>query len=356
MKAGIAGAGIVGRLLALSLANAGWGVSLFDSDNEQGLANCSMTAAGLLNPVNELEKCAPLILQLGLESLQNCWPQIIRQVDSTIYFRNTGSLVIAHPQDQVELKHFINTIDSRFQQADLYRFLNQNELLQIEPELTKVQHGYHLPYAGQLDNQSLMFSLGKILRAMNNIQWHSNSFVDEIKPRQIICAGTTNKFDFVFDCRGLGSKTWFPQLRGVRGELLWLHAPDVHIKHPVRLMHPRYSFYLVPRPEQIYLLGASEIEAEDMSPLSVRTTLELLSGVYYLHKGFSEARIIKSAVNCRPTLPNHLPKIKYTDGFIAINGLYRHGFLVTPALVDEVLRLLNDGVSALHYPELVEKI
>lgn len=356
MKAGIAGAGIVGRLLALNLINAGWNVTLFDSDNEQGLASCSMTAAGLLNPVNELEKSAPLILQLGLDSLQKYWPQIIQQIDPNIYFRSCGSLVLAHPQDQIELKHFINTINSRFQQPDLYRLLNQTELLQLEPELTKFYSGYHIPYAGQLDNQSLMIALGKKLQASDKIKWNNSCFVETIKSRQILAANTNHSFDFVFDCRGLGSKAVFPKLRGVRGELLWLHAPDVHIKHPVRLMHPRYSVYLVPRPDQIYLLGASEIEAEDMSAISVRTTLELLSGVYYLHKGFSEARILKTAVNCRPTLPDHLPKIKYTDGFIAINGLFRHGFLVTPALVDEVMCLLQEGVSALRYPELVEEI
>lgn len=356
MKIGIVGAGIVGRLLALTLANAGWDVSIFDSDNEQGLTNCSMAAAGLLNPVNELEKCAPIILQLGLDSLQNIWPQIIQQIDPNIYFCNLGSLVIAHPQDQAEMQQFIRTISSRFQLSNLYHRLNQQELHHLEPELSKFSYGYHLPYAGQLDNQAIMVALNNKLHSMNHVRWNSNCFVDEIKPRQISCAKVIHQFDWVFDCRGLGSKTNFPSLRGVRGELLWLHAPDVHIKHPVRLMHPRYSIYLAPRPEQIYLLGASEIEAEDMSPISVRTSLELLSGVYYLHEGFAEARIIKSVVNCRPTLPDHLPKIRYTDGLVAINGLYRHGFLVTPALIDETFRLVTKGITSLRYPELTEQI
>lgn len=356
MKAGIAGAGIAGRLLAFHLAQAGWNVTLFDADNESGVANCSMTAAGLLNPVNELEKCAPLVLQLGLESLQQHWPRIIAQVDPTIYFRNIGSVVVAHAQDKVELQHFIGLINKNFSRADLYRFLNQKELTELEPELTKFHSGYHLPYAGQLDNQTFMVKLKKKLIELENIKWNFDCLVEDLKPGQLFCQGTKHLFDVVFDCRGLGGKGSYPQLRGVRGEIIWLHAPDVRIQHPVRLMHPRYSVYLVPRPDQIYLLGASEIEAEDMTPLSVRTALELLSGVYSIHKGFSEARIIKSAVNCRPTLPDHLPKIKYTEGYIAINGLYRHGFLVTPALIAEIMRLLNEGVSALHYKELVEKI
>ena len=31
----------------------------------------------------------------------------------------------------------------------------------------------------------------------------------------------------------------------------------------VRLMHPRYRLYLVPGPDQHYLLGATQIESDD---------------------------------------------------------------------------------------------
>lgn len=48
MRAGIVGAGIMGRLLAFALHNAGWQVSLFDRSNEN--MNCSTSAAGLLTP------------------------------------------------------------------------------------------------------------------------------------------------------------------------------------------------------------------------------------------------------------------------------------------------------------------
>ncbi len=357
MKTGIAGAGIIGRLLAFELANAGHEVTLFDKDNAEGLENCSMAAAGLLNPVSELEKSPPLIFQLGFESLKNRWPKIIEQLDPTIYFRSSGSIAISHPQDQAELTQFINTISNRLKQQDLYRLLSQQELHNLEPALTKFTSGYHFPIAGQLDNQAIMQALGNKLRGMKpKIHWHSNTIVNELTPGKINCADKTHPFDVVFDCRGLGGKSTFSNLRGVRGELIWLHAPGIHIKHPIRLMHPRYTVYLVPRPEQIFLLGASEIESEDMSPISVRTALELLSGIYSLHSGFSEARILKTVANCRPTLSSHLPQIKYREGLIAINGLYRHGFLMAPSLIDEVLRLVEKGPSSLQYPEIVEHL
>ena len=36
-------------------------------------------------------------------------------------------------------------------------------------------------------------------------------------------------FDYVFDCRGLGAKQAEPLLRGVRGEVARLYAPEVNL-------------------------------------------------------------------------------------------------------------------------------
>jgi glycine oxidase len=161
-----------------------------------------------------------------------------------------------------------------------------------------------------------------------------------------------HQFDVVFDCRGSGGKSHFADLRGVRGEILWMHAPEVHIQRPIRFLHPRYSLYIVPRSNQVYLIGASEIDAEDYSPISVKTTLELLTAVYYVHPGFAEARILQADTHCRPTLSDHLPQIRYTEGLIAINGLYRHGYLIAPTLVEDVLLYFNDGLNAVNYRNL----
>ena len=55
------------------------------------------------------------------------------------------------------------------------------------------------------------------------------------------------------------------------------------------------------------MIGATEIESEDLSPASVRSTLELLSAAYAVHPGFAEARILELSVQCRPALPDNLP-------------------------------------------------
>lgn len=345
LNIGIAGAGLMGRLLAFALINLGCKVSLFDKDPLAEQASCSMAAAGLIAPIAELANADPKIFHLGEESLLE-WPNILRQLDPGIYFRQIGILITAHPQDKNDLEIYLQKIRQKLTQFNIQTTdttaLSKEKILSLEPELTNFSSGYLFSQDGQIDNQYFLAALHQYLLAQGCI-WQENTFVENVAPKKIYLADGEKSFDLVFDCRGVGAKKTFPGLRGIRGELVWLHAPHVKLQRPVKLIHPRYSLYIVPRPNQNYIVGASEIESEDKSPISVRTTLELLSAAYSLHAGFIEASLIKTVVECRPALPNQLPQINYQEGLIAINGLYRHGYLLAPALAKQVTKHLQQN-------------
>jgi glycine oxidase len=371
--AAVVGAGIMGSLLALGLHQEGWQVTLFEAEAQ--LQNCSNAAAGLLAPMSELDKAEPVIFHLGMESIAALWPAIIQQLSLPIYFQQKGSLVVHHPQDATEWQHFSARIISKLTSVmdenpcissplpnplpqvgeganSGYLSLQQQALLRLEPELGQFKEAYYFPQEGQLDNQALLPILRKHLQALG-ISWKIAT-VHSLMPGQVIVDNKSHDFDMVFDCRGLKAKNMLPGLRGLRGELIWLHAPDVQLQRPVRLLHPRYPIYIAPRPDSTYLIGASELETEDISAISVRTTLELLTAAYYVHRGFAEARVIKTVTHCRPTFIHHQPRIYYSEGLLAVNGLYRHGYLIAPALVAEILRGLKSKQSDLRYPELWE--
>jgi glycine oxidase len=352
MQAGIVGLGVMGRLLALALHRAGFQVTLFDQGN--GEANCSLVAAGLLAPFSELDRANLLISRLGQESIQISWPRIIEQLPEAIYFERSGTVVLCHPQDQAEWALFSQRIAKQFTQNRPYHSVTSKDLRQLEPALFKFEKAYYFPDEAHIDCQVLMGAFKKYF-AIKEVICHTNTEIVAIEPRLITTKTSTHHFDMVFDCRGLGAASTFSNLRALRGELIWLHAPEVQLQRPIRFLHPRYSLYIVPRPGNIYLIGASEIEAHDLSPISVRTTLELLTAAYYIHAGFAEARVIKTTTHCRPTLPNHLPCIKVKTGLIAVNGLYRHGYLIAPALAEEILRYLHHP-SSIQYPDIWEAL
>lgn len=351
MDAGIVGAGIMGRLLAFKLLHAGWQVTLFDQNpqtSNDAVMNCSMAAAGLLTPISELDKADAVIAELGLAAIQQHWHSVLQPLAVPIYFQQNGSLAIAHPRDAAELSHFISRIKS---QTSSNQTILPADMLQLEPELTKFQQGYYFPQEGHIDSQGVFQALGKALQA-HAVTWHFSTHVNHVLPGEIHYDDGVKKFDWVFDCRGLGAKSSFPDLRGVRGELIWLHADAVNISRPIRFLHPRYSLYIIPRSNHIYLVGASEIESEDLSPITINTALELLTAAYYIHPGFAQAHVIKTVTQCRPTLSHHLPQINAKKGLIAINGLYRHGYLIAPTLAEEVLQWLLHGKKAVSYPTL----
>lgn len=350
MNAAVVGAGIMGCLLALRLQDEGWQVTLFEAENS--FNNCSNAAAGLLAPMSELDKAEQIIFDLGMEAVEKLWPSILNQVAETVYFQQNGCLVVHHPQDKTEWQQFSSRIVNKLSNS-CYQLLTHEALTRLEPQLQQFKTAYYFPKEAQLDNQALLPALKERL-CSQGIIWQENSCVSSMHPGEIVIGHESYSFDFVFDCRGLGGKTTFPKLRGVRGELICLHAPDVCLQRPIRLLHPRYNIYIVPRPNAYYLIGASELEAEDFSSISVRSVLELLTAAYYVHRGFAEARLIKTVTYCRPTLPHHQPRIKYAKRFIAINGLYRHGYLIAPALVEEVLRGLKSNQKEVGYPELWE--
>ncbi len=355
MKAGIVGAGIMGQLLALGLLNAGWKVSLFDKNLGLDQANSSMTAAGLLTPITELVKNNLLIAELGIDAITRYWPEIFQQLNKPVYFQKRGSLLLAPARDQGELTHFVEMIRNKLRhsayQPEQHIFRLDN-ITEYEPELGKFGQGYYFPAEGCLDNQTLLQNLQHYL-SERGVSFYPTE-VKKIIDNTVMVEKFNTSFDRVFDCRGLLAKDNFPNLRGVRGELVFIQTQDVRITRPLRLLNSRYSLYVVPRPQGVYIVGASEIEAEDNGEISVKTLLELLAAAYYLHPGFAEARVLKTMTHSRPTLPDQLPKIKYSQDLIAVNGLYRHGFLIAPSLVADILEFLQTGISSVNYPTLWE--
>jgi glycine oxidase len=140
----------------------------------------------------------------------------------------------------------------------------------------------------------------------------------------------------VFDTRGTGARPALP-VRGVRGEIFWLHAPGLQLQRPLRLLHPRHRVYLVPRAGDVVVVGASEIESEDRSPVSLRSTVELLAAAHSVLPELAEARVLHAEANLRPALPDNLPQVTQAPGLSRINGLFRHGWLIAPALVEQAL-------------------
>ena len=103
----------------------------------------------------------------------------------------------------------------------------------------------------------------------------------------------------MIDCRGLSARDKFPDLRGVKGEMVIVETDEIVLSRPVRLIHPRWPLYVIPRANNQFMIGATAIERED-DGVSVRSALELLSAAYAVHPAFGEARIVEIGSGLAP--------------------------------------------------------
>ncbi|MET0534158.1 MAG: FAD-dependent oxidoreductase, partial [Steroidobacter sp.] len=220
--------------------------------------------------------------------------------------------------------------------------LNRSDIGELEPDLAgRFEQALFFADEAHLDPRAALAALAQRLEDMGGrIRYGTDVSTVRHGTRQVI------------DCTGLAARRTLPDLRGVKGEMLVLHAPDVSISRPVRVLHPRIPLYVVPRGEGVFIVGATMIESDDASRITARSMLELLSAAYALHPAFAEAEIVEIGTQVRPAFPDHLPRIQRVDGALSVNGLYRHGFLLAPALARRVAGVLLDHQ---HYPELMHE-
>ena len=343
MRIGIAGAGLIGRLAAWQLSRAGHEVSLFDRDDRSGQQSAAWAAAAMLAPLSEAAACEAEIAEQGLRGL-HLWPELldtlIAESGQPIDYAIEGSVVVAHGLDRSSLQMFERQLRDK-QPADAHVLkLDAEGLAKLEPQLAaRFDSGLLLADEGYLDNRALLAALDKAL-LLSNVRWYSNTEVISTGAGSLELKQSTERFDLVLDCRGVGAKSQSEGLRGVRGEILRVHAPEVSISRPVRLMHPRYQLYLSPRKAGHYVIGATEIESESMQPVTVRSQMELLSALYSLHPAFAEASIESAEAQLRPAFADNLPQLKNEPGLIQINGLYRHGYLLAPVMLEKLREAL----------------
>lgn len=312
----ILGAGVAGLTLATELAARGARPTLVDPNGAPGQHGCSWWAGGMLAPFCEGETAEPPVIRLGQEAA--AWWQ--RAGAEVIY---AGTLVVALQRDRKELDRFARRTREHVS-------VRGDSLAELEPALQgRFDRGLLFPTESHLSPRQALGALVAGLEA-----WGIG-----------IEASARKDPGTVIDCRGLAARDSLPDLRGVRGEMAVLRAPDIQLSRPIRLLHPRHPLYVVPRGDGVYMLGATQIENAHRGPARLRSVVELLNSAYALDPVFAEAEVLELGADARPAFPDNLPRIETRGSTIYLNGLFRHGFLLAPALARRCADLVLDGTS-----------
>ena len=345
-SAAVVGAGVAGRLLALKLRRSGYEVTLFDKEPASSLAACSFAAAGFLAPLSEGGAASePLMVRLGQRSLP-LWQDLLPTLPLPVQLGLKGSLMVAHQPDVSALQERFARLKRRFPMSPS-EWVDATRIAQLEPALEEsgFQAGIYLPEEGYIQSHAAMHALQQA-HSNEGVTSYYGTEVRHVAAHRVVTTQETLSFDHVFDCRGFAARSDLKDLRGVRGELIEVHAPEVKLHLPLQLIHQRYPIYIVPRGDDIYAIGATCLESESLGPVTIKAGLELLNAVYQVHPGFRFAGIHRLVANCRPAFNDNLPQVHHQPGLWRLNGLYRHGFLLAPVVIDLLLRhLAGDELS-----------
>lgn len=315
----IAGAGLAGLTSALELARAGARVRVYEACPEIGVGSVARFAGGMLAPWCEGESTEDEVITLGAAAA-NWW------ADITPVTRR-GTLVIAPPRDRAELARFGRRCYG-------FRELARGEIDALEPALAgRFSRGLFFEKEAHLDPRRALQDLSRAVQAMG---------VE-------IILGTKAPKHRDLDCTGIQAP--LPDLRPVRGEMAILHCPEVTISRTIRLLHPRIPLYLVPRGDGLFMIGGTMIENSSDRPVTLRSLSELLGAAFAIHPGFAEASVIETGSGLRPAFPDNLPHLVQRGDILHLNGLYRHGFLLAPAMAARVARHFIPETTHAHHSE-----
>lgn len=308
LNAEVAGAGVVGLACATELLARGVRVTIHERGPRVGAEACSWYAGGMLAPWCEGESAEEPVVRLGQQAA-DWWERHACSVT-----RN-GTLVVAPSRDRSELRRF-------GQRTSHFEELDGEAIAGLEFDLAgRFARGLFFAEEAHLDPRTAIVALADRL-VSNGAAIHVNSAVE---PADLDA-------DVVLDCRGLAASDALPDLRGVKGEMLLLRSGDISLSRPVRLLHPRIPLYIVPRADGLFMVGATMIESGERRRISARAMLELLGAAYALHPAFAEAEVVEIGTDARPAFPDNLPRLTRRGRVIHVNGLYRHGFLLSPAM------------------------
>lgn len=305
----VLGMGVAGMCVATTLAERGVQVEVITPEGAPDPVSC--LAGGMLAPFCEGESAPEVVVRLG-QSAADWWGA---RVGSLV---RRGTLVVAPSRDVGELDRFGRATHG-------HHWVTPADL---EPELEdRFARGLFFAEEAHMDPREALRSLRIQLEGMG-VRFHHGATSGQ-----------------VIDCTGMAVAPHLPDLRAVRGEMLALFAPDVTLSRTVRLLHPRFPCYVVPRGEGHYMVGATMVESARNGPVSARAMMELLSAAYTVHPAFAEAEVIQMGAGLRPSFPDNIPAIRVQSDRIYVNGMYRHGFLMAPALAEELATTLTQEIA-----------
>lgn len=346
MKIAIVGAGLLGRLAALRLLPLGHKITLLEAHSFDHPHNAAAISAALVAPLSESVHTCPEVVKLGLIG-QSLWPDILHALHDadpqhqSVSYETLGTVALAFTGEQDCLLAHRDALKTALpEHHHKIRTLYNDEVTELEPELMRFETALHILDEGNLCNAQFLSASSRAIRRHAAIVDHWAMKGDG--------AELQSDHDWIIDCRGPGAvqapthaNDSDQRLYSVRGEAIRIRTDAVRLMRPLRIIQKRSSIFIAPKRNNIFVVGATDLDKSESQAVTVRSSLDLLAALYALHPGFADAEIIEAIAGQRAVYENRQPEILQHDNIISVNGLSRQGWMLAPALVEQIVPMLT---------------
>ena len=273
---------------------------------------------------------------MGRHSL-SLWPRWLAELPVPVFYRDDGTLLLWHREDAGEAVRVRKDCSPR-----AHAQASSGCVEQLGNSVNWNRHSEQdFPQALYIFRAKRRSTIGNSLKAVAlaleeaGVECHWETFVSD---------GTHSPTaGIVVDCRGMGAKRDWSQLRGVRGEIVRLKRPRSNCITCCGFCTrvTPYTSFLVRREDWLSGPPASRVT------IALRFQSVELWSYSRLHIRYSrpwpKRAFSNSTRRCDPPCPTTCLRFSsiVRGRSCYINGLYRHGFLLTPTIVEEVLALLS---------------
>ncbi len=346
----VIGGGVAGLSAAWFLAEAGREVTVL----EAGAAGrgVSWDAAGMLAPLHELAYTELDLLHLGLYSreLYADWEAVLGAEQIGLVRR--GALEVGlSPDDRPELERRYAFMQ---QQGLKPQWLEGNDLQKLEPALAqRITTGIFAPEDAQVDNRALVLALAENLRTrgIRFLEQHTVTSLTETNNILKVSGNQTGQehtFELnaqqVVVANGLGVADVLVQnlltsphkLYPIKGQMASLEPlPAYTLPQTVVRIRSRVlgDGYVVPKANRLVVGATAEEKGRDRN-VTAGGLLDILRRAYAAVPGLYELPIQETWAGLRPSTLDRQPFLlgSLRHKVLHLNGLYRHGILLAPAL------------------------
>jgi len=344
----IVGGGVIGCSVALKLAEAGLGVTVF----ERGRVGCeaSRAAAGMLAAQSETTVAGPFSdLCLQSRSMYRKFADHLTEASGIDVEYDDSGLLFVMFDDEDSTTQWVSSRPEAG--AELER-LSASTVRELEPAVAESAAGAVFVRGDhQIENRRLMDALGVAIRRagvrvvegveISALTTERGRVTGVVSDGDRIAAGVVIVAGGAWSSRLIEPLGLKGSVVPARGQMIALKGQGCSIN---RVLHSS-KVYLVPRRDGRILIGATVEYAGFEKAVTVEGVRSLLSAATELVPSLMDLQIVEMWSGLRPDTVDHLPILgpAGVEGLVIATGHFRNGILLAPVTAELLSELILTG-------------